>query len=389
MADFLTVNLGSILKTQSASSTQDSTKSDSSDDAAKDTKLGQELNGPRNLNRIPDWKKELEKRQTYNRSLPADKRTSEYNVESKFFEDYFYNGNPAWDKSCAKQLISLGEPLKKAMKILGFSRKTNPILCFITDRYVINNLIKTKLLNVNTFKAIFEAVANRLIANSELQIANDYNIIYCKDLYKKPAGEMLDYIKQQAKVLPPRGGEYSAEDMARNIKTFFYLEDIQEQGAKERKEAIDNLANDITLPNAKSSSTRLNQLTFAKLMINGESVNDDTDDDGDTKVSNASDNPDEGSRLTSVDSFITKLVSGSDRKTAKARLFAALQYISMNTGNGYASSALGHDIFKDVAITEIISASKAIAGVMKSNKLANDEVKDFITTAVRYIRQNN
>jgi hypothetical protein len=378
MAEFLTVNLNNIIKKQSVSSGQGTTNQ-SNNNIGSNTKLGRELGGPRNLSRISDWQKELEKRLTYNRSLPSHARVSEYDVESKFFEDYFYNGNPAWDKSCAKQLISLGEPLKKVMKVLRFSKKTNPILGFITDPYVINSLIKTKLLNASTFKAIYEAVAKKLIANSELLVANDYNIVYCKDLYKKSATEMLKYIELQAKILKPQGEAYSAEDMAVNIKTFFYLDEIKEQDPKERKAAIENLSDDITLPNAKSSNTTLNTLAFAKAMLSDSNIDEDEDEENSEEVEAEAG---EVSNNTSVSSFIKKLYSAGNAKTAKARFFAALQYLSMYTGNAYASKALSHDIFNGITIPEVISASNAVSSIMKNNKLADSEIKDFVTKVI-------
>ena len=371
MADFLTVNLNNILKKQAASNSSGTGNNG-------ETKLDRELNGPRNLSRISDWKKELEKRLTHNRSLPSHARVSEYDVESKFFEDYFYNGNPAWDKSCAKQLISLGEPLKKIMKVLGFSKKTNPILGFITDRYVINNLIKTKLLNASTFKAIYNAVAKKLIANSELLVSNDYNIVYCRDLYKKPVAEILEYIKLQGKVLLPRGEEYSVEDVARNIKTFFYIEEVSEQDAKERKAAIENLPDNVTLPNAKNSNTVLNELAFAKVMGGANTETDIENEDTETADETA-DETAETNKLSTVNAFVAQIQKAGDQRTAKARFFAALQYLSMNTGNGYASKALAHDVFSGITVPDVISASKAIANIMKNNKLAAEDIKDFIS----------
>lgn len=376
MAEFLIVNLNDILKNQ---------KSFDDYTAAEQKKSSTSPRTPRNLSRISDWSKELKTRLTDNRKLATSERASEYDVESQFFEDYFYNGHPAWDNDCAKQLVSLGEPLKKVMKVLGFSKKTNPILGFITDQYVINNLIKTKLLNVNTFKAIYEAVAKKLIANSELLVANDYNIIYCKDLYKKSAAEMLKYIELQAKVLLPRGEEYSAEDTARNVKTFFYLDEVQEQDVKERKAAIEKLTDDGTLPKAKSGSTVLNKLAFTKVMLGGGSSKEETEENEDTN-NNDSETDDTSSRQPIQVSALIKALSAGDQKTRKARFFASLQYINMHTGNRYAGNALDNKVFSDISISDVARASKAVADTMKSNKLADDDIGDFVKAATDLLK---
>ena len=374
MAEFLTVNLNDILKNQ---------KSFDDYTAAEQKKSNTSPRTPRNLSRISDWNKELETRLADNRKLPANERASEYDVESQFFEDYFYNGHPAWDKGCAKQLVSLGEPLKKVMKVLHFSKKTNPILGFITDRYVINNIIKTKLLNASTFQVIYNAVAKKLIANGELLVANDYNIIYCRDFYKKPIDEMTKYIELQAKVLPPQGEEYSSEDMARNIKTFFYLDMVKEQDTKERRAAIENLSDDATLPNAKSSSTTLNKLAFAKIMlgkvIQDEEDKEDEEDDGSATETGDKAKTEAGKQLIKVETLL-KALRSNEPKTEKARFFAALQYLSMATGSSLASEALMKDVFKDLTAAEIIPASKAVAIIMKKYALAEEDIRQFVNS---------
>lgn len=372
MAEFLTVNLNSILKNQ---------KSFDDYKAVEQNKTAPRPE--RDLSQVSDWAKELKTRLSDNRKLPTAERVSDYEVESEFFEDYFYNGHPAWDKSCAKQLISLGEPIKKVMKVLGFNKKTNPILGFITDRYVINSLIKTKLLNINTFEAIYNAVAKKLIANSELLIANDYNIVYCKDLYKKPAAEMFKYIEQQAKVLRPNGEEYSAEDTARNKKAFFFIETVGEQDVKERKTAIEKLSDDGTLPSAKSSNTTLNNLAFVKIMLKSGDASDDTEEGYETQDSDSATETksETGKQPIKVKVLIKELGTGNP-KTKKARFFAALQYINIHTGNSSAGNALSNRIFSDITLSDVIDASKSVARIMKNNELAANEVRNFAEAAI-------
>lgn len=373
MAEFLTVNLNDILKNQ---------KHFNDYTAAEQNKAGADLGDSRDLSAISDWAKELKTRLADNRKLPSSDRISDYDVESKFFEDYFHNSQPAWDDSCAKQLLSLGEPIKKVIKVLGFKKQTNPILSFITDKYVINNLIKTKLLNINTFKAIYEAVAKKLIANSELWKSNDYNVIYCRDLYKKSAADMLEFIKLQAKVLLPNGEAYSADDITKNKKTFFYLNTIKTQDNNERKAAIEKLSSDASLPSAKSSSTVLNKITFAKILC-GYNISTDDSEEDENSSNNTKTKTDKQPIKVKV---LIKTLSVGNPKTKKARFFAALQYINMHTGSSYAGTALSNAVFSDIAIPEVIEASKTVAKIMKDNELAADEVHDFTDAALDILK---
>ena len=99
-----------------------------------------------------------------------------------------------------KKILALGEPFKKVMRVLGNDKKTNPILAFVLQKYVQQNLLVNNRLNSQTFKAIYNAVANKYVVDSEFYKANDYNIIYCKDLYTKSPAEMEKYLKLQGKL---------------------------------------------------------------------------------------------------------------------------------------------------------------------------------------------
>jgi hypothetical protein len=123
-----------------------------------------------------------------------------------------------------KKLLAFGEPFKKACRVLGFEIKpkkgSNPILAFIHQNWVQANLISTNLLNVNTFKAIYNAVAKRLVADSEFFKVNGYNIIYCPDLYKKPAKEIEEYLKAQSNILKSSAVEYDEKIQLKNRQVF-------------------------------------------------------------------------------------------------------------------------------------------------------------------------
>ena len=121
-------------------------------------------------------------------------------------------------------------------------------------------LIKPGLLNINTFKAIYNAVAKNLVADSEFfaESKSNYNIIYCKDLYSKPAVEMEEYLKLQSEILSPDARSYTARDVIKNKKIFLYIDTIDELNIKKRAEDIKNYNKDLPqILNAKLNSLKL------------------------------------------------------------------------------------------------------------------------------------
>lgn len=376
MAEFLTVNLSDVFRNQKSVADLAAIKPQNEPETKRDTK------------QISDWAKELENRLEQNRALGASKRKNEYEVETTFFEDYFNNGNAAWDANCAELLLSLGDPLKKAIKVLGFNTNVNPILGFITDEYVIRSLLFTKLLNVNTFKAIYNAVAKKLVVDSEFFAANTYNIIYCQDLYKKSAAEIIEYLTVQKAILKPSASTYTEEDQERNKKVFFKisgikeLEDINEPNAKVRYKKIssilDKLDANAQLPSATENTTKLNELSLAKALAynsanNFDDADDDAEDDNDNSVAADS---------TDIEALARKIGSNS------ARAFAAVQYLSATTSTPVASKALAHDMFKSVTIDAVVKATAEVVKVMKEAKLSDKEVKRFITLLLSKIKKD-
>lgn len=178
-----------------------------------------------------------------------------------------------------KKIMTFGEPLKKVLRVLGFKKddpktKKNPIMAFIKQKYVQNNLINNGLLNINTFKPIYNAVSKKLVANSEFFNVNDYNIIYCKALYKKPAAEIEEYITLQSKVLGYSATSYPAELLKLNKKLFL-------AGAS---------SND-TL--ATQNATELNDLNFIRKLV--------------------------GSEKSDMDKLVSKILSAIDAEKQKAK----------------------------------------------------------------------
>ena len=229
-ADFLRVDLRSILSSRQPATMETETTTDEvSSGAETNDKPGSTVKNTAASATITDWGEELKNRLKANRELSREARLPEFEIESKFFKEYF---EANWkDPAVVKQLMLLGEPLKKALKVLGFSRKLNPILAFLKTKFA-QELLKTKLLNINTFKAIYNAVAKRLVADSQFVAENDYNIIYCRDLYTKSPSEMIEYLETQQSILSPTASKYTAKDLLRNRKIFLKVANGPQDPAK-------------------------------------------------------------------------------------------------------------------------------------------------------------
>lgn len=213
-SDFLTIDIGSIM-----SKPKNSEGSDNKDKPASEDNQSSIEKTSQNKSKMTfeDWGKELQLRITRNREMSRESRLSEYDIETNFYEEFF---NAKWDSACAKQLMLIGEPLRKAFRDFGFSY--NPLLSFINQKWVRDNLIKTKLLNINTFKALSTAMREKLIAESEFLALRSYNIIYCRDLYNKSYSEIIKYLEAQRETLTVEGTKsYSAETQRKNSERFF------------------------------------------------------------------------------------------------------------------------------------------------------------------------
>jgi hypothetical protein len=205
---YLTVNLGTFLDKHK--SIDDENKAEASATLEKETIFEKK---PADF----DWLTELINRINQNRRLEPKNQKKEYEIENLFWKDYFNNN---WDPEIAKKLFNIGSLLRKAIITIGFDPKRNPILNFINLQYVQENLISTSLLNIETFKAIYTALAKKQIALKEFFKASDYNIIYCRDLYSKTSADMGKYLSEQSKILSFDKNSYTVEEQKANIKKF-------------------------------------------------------------------------------------------------------------------------------------------------------------------------
>lgn len=344
-SDFLTVDLRSIYSKQTNTTVTNGNK---------------EAREVQQNKIISDWGKELKDRLSANKALSKEAQVSEYEIKNKFFTEYF-NAN----FKCAEQLLHMGQALRVILEKLGFNKRINPILGFISIPYVQENLISTNLLNANTFKAIYNAVAKKLIADSEFFKYHDYNIIYCPDLYRRSAKEIEEYLNLQKSNLDVAANSYSIEDQIKNKKIFFYIPRVKESDINKRVAEISKLPSGTRLPIA--SSAKLNSLGLAQ-KINGKSYT-----------------PTESSTQTTTQST-TKFVS---KLQSEYEIFAALQVLSMTQANEKASKALAADSFKDLDAGNIAKATAAIAArnIMPKSTLDKSEVDDLVDDLLKRLKQ--
>ena len=331
-ADFLTVDLNSITASKSPSKEQNNDLADA---------------GP-----ITDWEGELSRRLENNKKLDPGARESDYEVEIKFFDDYFAAN---WKPECAKQLATLGDPIRKAIKVLGFDSNVNPILAFISDPFVQTALIKTKLLNIETFKAIYNAVAKKLVAHSQFLKANTYNIIYCPDLYKKSATEIIEYLSLQDDILPANASKYTKADLDKNKKVFLDLPEATEKVFSKRIAQIE------ALDASKSSvqTLKLNSIELATELEN--------------KLGDADATPRKTQRLNteSQEQLIQKL----DTPEKKV---AAILFLSMTTQSRKAKDALLTKKLASIPSDKLIKASTQITRQMPKIALATKDADSLV-----------
>ncbi len=327
-SDFLDVQLPVFNANNSATNTEASnTDPDNNQETSTQSTESANTEMPQDKNWAA-WGDELKKRLANNEDLP--KKLPEAEVENAFFEDFF---DANWDDVTATNLLKIGHPLRKIIKVLGF-KDTNPILGFISQPYVIDKLIKTNLLNINTFKAIYNAIANKLVADAEFFKQNSYNIIYCTQLYSKSAKEIDEYLKLQKTILNKAAP--SADDQKRNKKIFLYTKAVAEQDITLRATEINKLS-ELPTDIADVTTSKLNSYDLAE------------------KISSNSPNQ----TIPISNKEITTLLDSI--KNDPAKMFATLLSLSLSTKSKKAAKALSNALFGDVKPAKLVSATQWLA----------------------------
>jgi hypothetical protein len=356
-SDFLTTDLGALAKKSAAvAQNQVNRPTAKNTEAANDSS---DISTQSQIKSVKGWGEVLEARLAANKALSSEARKSDYEIESKFFKEYYKNGHQNWKNrpNVTTQLLLMGGPLKKAIKVLGFNEKTNPILAFITNSFVVEKLIDTKLLNDDTFKAIYNAVAKKLVAQSQFKEANSYNIIYCPELYRKTASEILEYLDLQNNVLPANATKYTKDMLNLNKKIFMSLPEIT---AEELSKMIAQL-NKLDVSTKSISEAKLNTLQVATAL--------------EDKLNNGNMH---NNKNTTGSNQNRQTVASSQKQLIKvlntpAKKLAALQYIVMTTNNAKAKEALMSDKLKNIPKNDLMAATSLIANSMsKYSILAKD-----------------
>lgn len=338
---------------------EDKTKPDEATETAGAADGGAEETGeeavskPKETKKAPtknaDWGKILKDRLAANAELDQEARKPEAEIEAAFWDEYFSDGS--WDDEVAAKLKAIELLLKDIIK-LGFKKQTNPVLAFVRSKWVQNELIKTDLINSNTFKAVHNAIAKRYIADSEFVKANNYNILYCKDLYKKPLVDIVKYLSFQKQSLPTNLSYYNEDTQSRNIRIFLVVgqKSVRQKGAK------------------------LNSLKEVEKLLGKHGIEVGSEES--TSSAGGASNTKKGlSRqdLLKVISSLTTVAQGQ----------AALQYISMATNSTAAKEALKKSLaFKNSSAEELIAASNGIAKYMSGMKISEADAEDLVEKIV-------
>lgn len=347
-ADFLTLDIQSLFGNKQAEGKP--AAKDNGDTKDGSTKAGgnkaPSVKGASVSNKT-NWDKELKRRLDDNKALDPESRESEFDIESRFWDDYFAANN--YDPEVAEWLKTI-DLLKKDFKTLGFNNKENPLVSFFKNKWVQTHLIKTKLINSNTYKAIHNALAKRYIADSEFLKSNNYNIIYCKDWYDKPLPDMVTYLAHQQKSLPPSGVSHYDEDRQnRNISIFLM------PGTK----------------SVKLASAKLKKLSEVEKLI-AKIV--DTSASGATSDSNATSAVDDKEVLVSSKELLKAI-----RGLTAAQCQAGLQYISILTNTEDARKALRASLqLNQPNAEEFVVASEQIAKIFKSGTITANNAAEIV-----------
>ena len=352
-SDFLAVDLGSMFKRQKSTNNRAESELAATpvDSEAPSTTQAQNQKMT-----FIEWGEELKNRLAENRAMDRESRLNDYDIETKFFKEFF---SSKWDAECAKQLMLMGEPLRKALKDLEFDPRVNPILKFLTLDYVQENLIKTKLLNINTFKAIYYAVANELIADSEFFVASDYNIIYCRDLYKKSSEAIKEYLKLQKKILSPSAKVYTKEDQEKNRKIFLVSTEESSMDKTKRTKSGKQIKSLTVVPlvlSVKNPKVMLNSIDTVQKLLGG------------TKTS---------SKHSEVASS-TALNNLAEQIKEPAEVYAVLQYLSMFTGSKKASQALSNTKLKGISMQDVTKATTKVSGIISQVQFSKSDLEAFV-----------
>lgn len=326
------------------SDAEDTNKAENSDTVGVETTEEEEDAKVAKKLALKDWEQELERRLANNAKKDPSHKKSDGEVKNKFWKAYF---KANWKPEVAKKLYTI-DLLKTDIESMGFDPLINPLLAFVLRNYT-QKLVLDGLINSETFKALNNAVARDYLADSEFVQENEYNILYCRDLYRLPAKDILEYLKIQKEILKPSAPTYNKQTKTTNIKVF-----------------LENGNTSVLDVNAKLNSLEEVKKFVGK--ITGKNFDEEKTDDA---ASN-------GKKSTLSRADLVKVVNNLVNNTkGNSGILAALQYIGMTTGASEAFEAIKRAP-KNVSAEELLSETPTVSKYLKKVSLDKSTVSSLI-----------
>ncbi len=241
-------------------------------------------------------------------------------------------------------------------------KKTVRSVSVYTQRYVSENLIATKHLNKFTYAALHNAIAKKLVAQSEFRSKRNYNIIYCRSFYNHRPVDMVAYLKLQAKILDIGLPSYTLEIQKKNRQAFLQLLDNEGETAAEKAKI--QISTELKrLPHTLDAKTKLNKLEVVQEVLQL------------MKITVTSDAEEAGEATASDLSAMAKELS--DKPAEQAALMQHL-LVKTDVGAEEIKAFLMQDKFTNLALKDIVAASVAVKKRVKGMNITKSSIKYLI-----------
>ena len=352
-ADFLKVNLKTMSNTNSNNTSPATTGAQSTAvPTEQDNIISNMLTKKEDNATHKAWGQLLAGRLDKNSKLTGEAKLPEQAVIKEFFKEYF---NAVWGATAGNLLFSFGNLLRNDIQKLGFDKTKNPLLAFIAQSYVVDELIAKKLLNAETYKALHNAIAKDLLAHSELYGKRTYNIIYCRDFYKRTPADMLKYLNLQQACLPKSESNYSLQIQCLNRRIFFLYQNNKGDTFDKMAEIQADLSDD-QAPSALDPKVKL--MPFAASEETAKLAGVETSSKQSLPVATSDDIAELASKLTEPDEQL-----------------ALMQYLFAQTGSDEAMAFINQTKFRSVSTAK---ATLKVHNYIKGIRITKKAVKQLI-----------
>lgn len=338
-ANFITINTSAWDKPVPASSAK------SEEQPAEKTQKTEPTEKSINTNEYPPkatdskswtaWGEWLKARLADNKELDQEAKMNSIEITNEFFESFFVTN---WGQDVGTKLNAFNKIQNYFIRndqvsVAAFNPDTSPLLKFLIKEFVIN-LIKGDKFKSGTFNAMLLAYKDNIVKANEFssKASEEYNILYCLNLYEKSPSEILEYLKQQQKVLS------NSVNIIENKLTFLKTGTIAafepDERAKEIKSKIKAKELPADLANIKTCT--LNNLDLVKLIAGSDHTTT-------TSLNSAG-----------QDTVVAKLPTLADK-------FAAIFALSLTTSSSDAKQALKNNMFGGISAEDKFNAAVRIA----------------------------